>query len=46
VQQQARLLAYMDQYRMLTYILICMLPMVFFLKKPPRQTGKIELDVH
>jgi DHA2 family multidrug resistance protein len=46
VQQQARLLAYMDQYRMLAYILLCLLPMVLFLKRPPRQTGKIELDVH
>jgi DHA2 family multidrug resistance protein len=46
VQQQARLLAYMDQYRMLAYILLCLLPLVLFLKRPPRQTGKIELDVH
>ena len=46
VQQQATLLAYMDQYRLFTYILLCLLPLVLFLKRPPRQTGKIELDVH
>jgi len=46
VQRQATLLAYMDQYRLFTYILLCLLPLVFFLKRPPRQVGKIELDVH
>jgi DHA2 family multidrug resistance protein len=46
VQRQASLLAYMDQYRMFAYLLVCLLPLVFFLKRPPRSTGKIELDAH
>lgn len=46
LQRQATLLAYMDQYRMFAYILLCLLPLVLFLKRPPRQTGKVELDVH
>ena len=44
--QQAQLLAYMDQYRLFTYLLILLLPLVFFLKRPPRVVGKIELDAH
>lgn len=46
VQRQASLLAYMDQYRMFAYILACLLPLVLFLKRPPRVVGKIELDAH
>ena len=46
VQRQASLLAYMDQYRMFGYMLICLLPLVLFLKRPPKITGKIELEAH
>jgi DHA2 family multidrug resistance protein len=46
VQQQASLLAYMDQYRMFAYLLVAMLPIVLFLKRPPKIVGKIELDAH
>ncbi len=46
VQEQASLLAYMDQYRMFAYLLLCLLPLVFFLKRPPKVVGKIELDAH
>ena len=46
VHRQASLLAYMDQYRMFGYMLAAMLPLVFFLKRPPRVVGKIELDAH
>ena len=46
VHRQASLLAYMDQYRMFGYLLAAMLPLVFFLKRPPRVVGKIELDAH
>ena len=45
VQRQAALLAYMDQYRMFTYLLLCLLPLVFLLKRP-KMTGKIELEAH
>jgi len=46
VQEQAALLAYMDQYKMFAYLLACLLPLVFFLKRPPKVVGKIELDAH
>ena len=46
IHRQASLLAYMDQYRMFGYMLMAMLPLVFFLKRPPRVVGKIELDAH
>ena len=46
LQQEAELLAYMDQYRMFTYILIALLPLVFLLKRPPRIVGKVELEAH
>lgn len=46
LQQQATLLAYMDQYRLFTYLLIAILPLVLLLKRPPRIVGKIELDAH
>jgi DHA2 family multidrug resistance protein len=46
IQRQAALLAYMDQYRMFAYLLAAMLPLVFFLKRPPRIIGKIELEAH
>jgi DHA2 family multidrug resistance protein len=46
VQRQASLLAYMDQYRMFAYLLVVMLPIVLFLKRPPKIVGKIELDAH
>jgi hypothetical protein len=46
IQRQAALLAYMDQYRMFGIMLACLLPLVLFLKRPPRLTGKIELEAH
>ena len=46
VQRQAALLAYMDQYRMFAYILLCLLPLVLLLKRPPRHAGKVELEAH
>jgi MFS transporter, DHA2 family, multidrug resistance protein len=45
MQQQAALLAYMDQFKMLAGIMLCMLPLVFFLKRPPAQKH-IELEAH
>jgi len=45
MQQQALLLAYMDQFRMLCGILLCMVPLVFLLKRPPVQKH-IELEAH
>jgi DHA2 family multidrug resistance protein len=35
MQQQAALLSYMDQFRLLCVIVLCILPLVFFLKRPP-----------
>lgn len=46
LQQQAVLLAYMDQYRLFTYLLLALLPLVLFLKRPPKVVGKIELEAH
>ncbi len=46
LQQQAELLAYMDQYKLFAYLLLAILPLTFFLKRPPRVVGKIELDAH
>lgn len=46
LQRQATLLAYMDQYRMFAYMLLCLAPLVLLLKKPPKLTGKIELEAH
>jgi DHA2 family multidrug resistance protein len=46
VQQQASLLAYMDQFRLFAYLLIALLPLVLLLKRPPRIVGKITLDAH
>jgi DHA2 family multidrug resistance protein len=45
MQEQASLLAYMDQFKMLCAIMLCMLPLVFFLKRPPAQKH-MELDAH
>jgi DHA2 family multidrug resistance protein len=45
LQRQATLLSYMDQFRLLCGIMLCMLPLVFFLKRPPVQK-KVELDAH
>lgn len=45
LQRQATLLSYMDQFRMLCGIMLCMLPLIFFLKRPPAQKH-IELDAH
>jgi DHA2 family multidrug resistance protein len=45
VQRQATLLAYMDQFRMLGVIVLCMLALIFLLKRPP-VLKKIELDAH
>jgi MFS transporter, DHA2 family, multidrug resistance protein len=44
-QRQAMLLSYMDQFRMIFGIILCLLPLVFFLKRPPVQKH-IELDAH
>jgi len=44
-QRQAMLLSYMDQFRMLGGIVLCMLPLIFLLKRPPVQK-RIELDAH
>ena len=46
LQQQATLLAYMDQYRLFAYLLVALLPLVLLLKRPPKIVGKIELDAH
>jgi MFS transporter, DHA2 family, multidrug resistance protein len=45
MQRQAMLLSYMDQFRMLCGIMLCMLPLVFFLKRPPAQKH-VELEAH
>jgi DHA2 family multidrug resistance protein len=45
MQRQASLLAYMDQFKILCGIMLCMLPLVFFLKRPPAQKH-MELDAH
>ncbi len=45
MQRQATLLAYMDQFKMLAGMMLCMLPLVFFLKRPPVQKH-IELEAH
>jgi DHA2 family multidrug resistance protein len=44
-QRQAMLLSYMDQFRMIFGIILCLLPLVFFLKRPAVQ-NHVELDVH
>jgi len=44
-QRQAMLLSYMDQFHMICGIILCLLPLVFFLKRPPAQKH-VELDVH
>lgn len=35
------LLACMDPYRMFAYMLLCLLPLVLLLKRPPRPVGKV-----
>jgi len=45
MQRQALLLSYMDQFKMLAGVMLCMLPLVFFLKRPPVQKH-MELDAH
>jgi len=45
MQRQATLLAYMDQFRVLGVLILFMLPLIFFLKRPPAQKH-IELDAH
>jgi len=45
MQRQATLLAYMDQFRMLCGVMLCMVPLIFFLKRPARQKH-IELEAH
>jgi MFS transporter, DHA2 family, multidrug resistance protein len=45
MQRQAMLLSYMDQFRMLCGIILCILPLVLFLKRPAAQKH-VELDVH
>jgi DHA2 family multidrug resistance protein len=46
LQRQSVLMAYMDQYKLFAYLLACLLPLVLFLKRPPRAVGKIELEAH
>ena len=46
VERQASLMAYMDQYKLFAYMMFALLPLVFFLKRPPRTKGKIQLDAH
>jgi DHA2 family multidrug resistance protein len=43
--RQATMLSYMDQFRLLGGITLCMLPLIFLLKRPPVQKH-IELDAH
>ncbi len=45
MQREALLLAYMDQFRLLCGIMLCMLPLVFFLKRPPAQK-RVQFDAH
>jgi DHA2 family multidrug resistance protein len=45
LQQQSMLLSYMDQFRMLCGIMLCTLPLIFFLKRPPTHKH-MELDAH
>jgi len=45
MQRQAMLLSYMDQFRMLCGVVLSMLPLILFLKRPPAQKH-IELDAH
>lgn len=45
LQQQAMLLSYMDQFRMLCGITLCTLPLILLLKRPPAQQH-MELDAH
>jgi DHA2 family multidrug resistance protein len=45
MQRQASLLAYMDQFKMLCILMVCMMPLVFFLQRPPVQKH-IELEAH
>ncbi|HEV2710798.1 MAG TPA: DHA2 family efflux MFS transporter permease subunit [Edaphobacter sp.] len=45
MQRQASLLAYMAQFKMLCGLMLCMVPLVFFLKRPPAQKH-IELEAH
>jgi DHA2 family multidrug resistance protein len=35
----------MDQFKLLGGVMLCMVPLVFFLKRPPAQKH-IELDAH
>jgi DHA2 family multidrug resistance protein len=45
MQRQAMLLSYMNQFQMLCGLILCMVPLIFFLKRPPVQKH-IELDAH
>jgi len=45
MQRQALLLSYMDQFKLLCGIMLCMMPLAFFLKRPPAQKH-IELEAH
>ena len=46
LQRQSAVLAYMDQYKMFSYVLAALVPLVLFLKRTPRVVGKVELDAH
>ena len=45
MQQQANLLSYMDQFRALAGVVLLLLPLILFLKRPPAQKH-VELDAH
>jgi DHA2 family multidrug resistance protein len=45
MQRQAMLLSYMDQFRWLCGVIVVMLPLIFFLKRPPAQKH-VELEAH
>jgi DHA2 family multidrug resistance protein len=45
MQQQANLLSYMDQFRMLGAVILFLLPLILLLKRPPAQKH-VELDAH
>jgi DHA2 family multidrug resistance protein len=45
MQRQAMLLSYMNQFQICCGVLLCLVPLIFFLKRPPFQKN-MELDVH
>jgi DHA2 family multidrug resistance protein len=45
MQRQAMVLSYMDQFRMLCGMILCMAPLIFLLKRPPSPKN-VELETH